>query len=489
MELIRTKISRESSLAEVPDCPYEYAIQKGRKVTPQQKEILQASVQPPYSTIVRSAHTVGKTFLAAMFLDWFYDRFNPSVALTTAPNKTSVEDLLFKELRALKANDPGWYPKAPRIQSSPNHFIHGLTASTGEAFQGRHDSRLAIVFDEAAGIDAMFWNRAETMAERGRPGHFFLAFFNPYDTSCPAFFQEQRGVHTVKVLSALDHPNVVTGQDIIPGAISRATVLQRIHEECRKLREEDEKPSSAFCFEGQWYVPENPLFEVAILGRWPSTAINSVWSERAIEFLLTAIKIDPLWTVQIGCDPARFGNDRTAICVRKGQAIVHLEWYNGLDTEKTATRLKELCVQYAQPGQPAKTIPVLIDGGGIGGGVVDQRGKATDRFNFVEINSGMSSRYEADFRNLRSELWFSSKDLADVGQLSIASLPADTKALLLNELRMPVYILDSFQRRVVESKDQTKIRLKRSPDLADAFNLACLLPVGTGWNEQVQPWR
>jgi hypothetical protein len=44
----------------------------------------------------------------------------------------------------------------------------------------------------------------------------------------------------------------------------------------------------------------------------------------------------------------------------------------------------------------------------------------------------------------------------------------------------PRYKLDSEGRRVVEPKEKTKERIKRSPDDADGFNLAYAPPPSTG---------
>lgn len=468
-----------------PNCPVEYAKRRGLNLTSQQEQILYALNKPPYSVLVRAAHSVGKTFVAAVATAWFYDRFNPGICLATAPVHYQVKDLLFRELRRVKSDDPNWLPKATRLESSPDHFIHGMTASKGDAFQGRHMSQMMIVFDEAAGVDVTYWDRAKTMVEPGRPGHFFLAIYNPYDISCPAYIEEQRSIHTVLEMSALEHPNVQSGKEIIPGAVTRSTVAQRVHEECRRVEAGEDMPPNVFQWEGHYWIPESPLFEVQVLGRWPSRSVASVWSDRALVNLQRAIQTDPEWLVQIGCDPARFGDDRTAICIRKGMCVIHMEFHRGWSLTMTAERLKELCVQYAQKGQTATQIPVLIDAAGLGAGLVDMRGAGSTRFNFVEINSSLKSRWEGDYNNLRSELWFNASELADSEQISICHLPDDIRQSLMLELRQPIFTLDSLQRRMVEAKAMTKRRLKSSPDLADAFNLACLIRSQDSFTEQI----
>src|SRR5262249_26097178 len=45
--------------------------------TPDQQEILRHLLIPPCKVIVPSAHDVGKTFIAAAALNWWYDSFDP----------------------------------------------------------------------------------------------------------------------------------------------------------------------------------------------------------------------------------------------------------------------------------------------------------------------------------------------------------------------------------------------------------------------------
>jgi hypothetical protein len=435
--------------------------------------------------MVRAAHSVGKTWTAALIASWFHDTYDPGLCLTTAPTIVSVRDLLFRELRKMRPADPNWAPKDTRLEHHVDHWVHGLTASKPDAFQGRHADKQLIVFDEASGVDAPFWERTFTMINIGRPGHYFFSIYNPYDPSCYAYKEEQSGRHTVIEMSALDHPNVVTGDDIVPGAISRGEVFSRISAECRLLEPEEERTSAAFDFNGNVYVPESPLFEIQVLGRWPSRAMSSVWSDLALTRVQEHVEVDPKWLTQIGCDPARFGDDRTAICVRKGRAVVHLESHRGWPLQQTATRLKELAQEWHAPGQKATEVPVLIDAAGLGAGLVEMAGTGPFRHLFVEINSALRSRWETEWPNLRSELWFSSAALAEDGQITMAPLPDDLRQQLMAELRQPVFTLDAIQRRVVEAKQSTKRRLRASPDLADAFNLACMLRGAGGWVERV----
>lgn len=471
----RTRAELAALNTTLPTDPVKYAAAKGLRITAQQAAILRALTQPPYSVLVRAAHAVGKTFIASLAASWFYDTRNPGIVLTTAPTHIQVADLLFKELRNVRRGDPHFLPKATRLEENPNHFIHGLTANKADAFQGRHGTALMIVFDEAAGVDKVFWERARTMLSHG-PNYCFLGIYNPYDVSSPAYAEESSGRHTVLEMSALDHPNVTERRLVVPGAVIYEQVTERLTTECKRLRDDEPHPWNAFTFEGQTYLPEDPLFEIQVLGRWPTRAINSVWGDSALALLLQPMEVQPNWLAAIGCDVARFGDDRTVMVVRRGRAITHLEAHRGWTITQTAQRLKELAAEQGTAHQPARAIPIYIDEGGLGAGVVDCAGIGTERFHFVGVNSSTTSNWPGDFPNLRSELWFLAAELARDGNLSMQALPLATQQQLVAELKAPVFVVDSMNRRVVEAKTQTKRRLGKSPDLADAFNLACYLP-------------
>jgi hypothetical protein len=174
----------------------------------------------------------------------------------------------------------------------------------------------------------------------------------------------------------------------------------------------------------------------------------------------------------IGCDVARFGDDFTSIVVRRGPCVLHHETHNGWSTDQTAGRLKQLAQMYqpgsAGPGWDARSTVIHLDDDGVGGGVTDQ----ADGYRFVPV-SGASRPVEANgYPNRRSELWFGTAERATGGRLDLSRLSPESKTLLRRQLMAPTWKLDSQGRRVVEPKEDTKRRIGRSPDDADALNLA-----------------
>jgi hypothetical protein len=434
-------------------------------------EIFNAVANGERKILVRSAHNQGKTYLCAVIASWFHDHFIPSEVLISAPVAQQIRDGVFKELRRIRIGDPNWMPKANRLEKSASHYIQGLTAQKADAFQGRHSAGgLCILFDEASGIEPTFWERAESMLSASKENCLWFCIFNPYDASSPAYFAENNPDWKVFHLSALDHPNVAYKQDFIAGAINYEYVANRIKKECRSPQNGEENEPGYFEFEGRGYMVEDPLFDVQVLGRYPTKAINSVWGALALKQILDPILFNTNWILQIGADPARFGDDRSCLVVRQGSCILDAKEFRGISTKEFAEKIKEFCAKYENPQQSQFKIPVLIDEGGVGGGVVDNKG---DHMFYGVNSSGEAPRWR-EFPNMRSALWFEAAELAIDGKVSISNLPLHMKEKLIEELRTPIYIVDTIGRRVVESKDMMKRRLKHSPDIADAFNLALM---------------
>lgn len=441
-----------------------------------QQEIARALLRPPYKVLVKASHKVGKTHLAGGLVNWWYDSFRPGVTITTAPSERQVRDLLWKEVRVQRRGRGGFAgPKAPRLESAPNHFAHGFVSKDGDSFQGMHSPHSFFIFDEAVGVNPIMWETAESMFNG--EGHAWLAIFNPTDTSSQAYAEEQTGDWTVITLSSIDHPNIAAELAGLPPPFPSAIRLKRLDTLLRKwCRPVAGKPLST---DVEWppqsgeYLRPGPVAEARLLGRWPSQATNNVWSDAAWTAAETAIIREPDEPIQIGCDVARFGDDFTAIHVRRGSVSLHHESVNGWSTVETAGRLKELAGIYGRrANQEPTAVLVAIDDDGVGGGVTDNKGE----YNFQPVSGAETPNDADDYPNRRSELWFVVAERALDGRLSLARLDADSRREMRRQAMAPTWKLDAQGRRVVEPKDKTKERIKRSPDDIDAMNLAYSTP-------------
>lgn len=437
-----------------------------------QQEIAEALLTPPYRVLVKACQNVGKTHLGGGLVNWWFDSFDPGLALTTAPTDRQVQDLLWKEVRGQRGQRGGFPgPRMSRLESAPDHFAHGFTARDGDAFQGHHAEHILIVFDEAIGVAPIFWEAAESMF--AGEGHAWLAIFNPTDTSSQAYLEELTGGWHVISLSALEHPNIVAELQGLPAPYPSAIRLARLTEQIKSWCTPVSGPPKKTDI--QWppgsgnFLRPGAIAEARLLGRWPSQATNGVWSDGAWSEAEALILPDTEDPIEIGCDVARFGDDFTSIHVRQGPNSLHHESANGWGTDETAGRLKVLCNQWGEKThQLPQQILCKIDDDGVGGGVVDQAGG----YNFSGLSAANRAIDPEGYPNRRSELWFATAERAAEGNLSLARLPAEIRRELRRQAMAPTWKIDSQGRRVVESKDDTKKRIKRSPDDMDSVNLA-----------------
>lgn len=467
--------TNQNSPTQVPNDIEQYALSKGIRLSPDQIRILKA-VLTNKPVIVNAAHSVGKSLLAAVLCCWFFETKPNSIGMITAPTNRQITEILFKEMRRVFPTGP-FAPKANSLFKQSDWWVNGYATNSGDSWQGKHSpGGILIVLDEAAGVDKVFWERSHSMFESGKQNHFMLCIGNPYTRSSPMFMEAETGKYHVMNMSALTHPNVVHKKEIIPGAITYDTVIQRIKNECRPAFEQDMHRS--FEFENTHYVSENPLFDVQILGQYPQQADYSLWTEQDLFNLQLPLSDDPTYKVTIGCDVARYGSANTVFAVRRGPNLIHLEKQRGYSIVQTANRLKELCNIYQTKGFNPCQVPVNIDGTGIGSGVVDLKGTGSTTYNFIEVHNSHkpNEKMENYVPNKRCELWISFRDLARKKQVSISMVDRKLQLELLKELRLPEFSIDTKGRTVLESKDKIMERLGASPDLADAVGLCFMLP-------------
>lgn len=168
----------------------------------------------------------------------------------------------------------------------------------------------------------------------------------------------------------------------------------------------------------------------------------------------------------IGLDIARFGDDRTVFCFRKGRMCYRFETYEHLSNVEVANLATNFISEY----QPRR---IFMDVGGQGAGVFDI---LKDR-GFGEIIRAIYFGEKAlkceRYFNRRAEMWDKlAQWLNDNPQ---PQLPEDEE--LFNELISVGKKFDSKGRLQLESKDEIKKRLGKSPDKADALALTFAEPV------------
>ena len=111
---------------------------------------------------------------------------------------------------------------------------------------------------------------------------------------------------------------------------------------------------------------------------------------------------------------------------------------------------------------------VFVDGGGVGGGVVDRLKMLGYRV--IEVQSGEKANDEEQYINKRVEMWGHLREWLVHGCI-------DNDEALTDDLTSPEYAVDLKGRLKLESKDSLKKRGLPSPDDADALALTFAEPV------------
>ena len=179
----------------------------------------------------------------------------------------------------------------------------------------------------------------------------------------------------------------------------------------------------------------------------------------------------------VGVDPARFGDDGSAMARRRGRKIPKVERRHKLDTMQTAG----WCKQVLDTEHPAR---MFIDVGGIGAGVYDRLIEMGYGDIVKAVNFGGSPleppRIDENGKevgggplNRRAEMWIASNDwLQDPAGVSIPDLDS-----LQADACGPRYSYDSNTRLRLEKKEDMRRRGVPSPDEWDAVALTFAEPV------------
>ncbi len=174
--------------------------------------------------------------------------------------------------------------------------------------------------------------------------------------------------------------------------------------------------------------------------------MNASWS------VLRATTI-PAWP--LGVDLARFGDDASALAVWLGPELLEIHSRRGLDTMEAAAWV-------AAEMNRQKPSVVRVDEIGLGAGVVD-RLHQLGHVNVEGVNVGSRPMRPDLFLNVRAEIFWLLKEALERGEVS---LPDDER--LIAELSAIRYQYRANGRIQLEAKAETKKRVGRSPDLADA---------------------
>jgi phage terminase large subunit len=408
---------------------------------------------------VKSGHGVGKSALLAwIILWWLLTRF-PSKVACTAPTSHQLDDVLWGEIAK-------WYRMLPdglRVLltvTSDKVFLNAApqesyaVARTArkekpEAFQGFHSSNMLFIVDEASGVDPIIFEVGE--GAMSTAGAKTLLTGNPTRTS--GYFYD--------VFNKMKKWWVTSTVSCSESSQSTDIYVQQMAD--------------------KWGTESN-VYAVRVLGEFPKDDDDAVIPRALLHSAVDRdIIIHPSEPVIWGLDVARFGSDKTALCIRKGRSMPNpIETWQGKDTMQVAGIIKGKYDKVLR-FDTERPIAIMVDSIGIGAGVVDRLREMG--LPVRGVNVAESASVDTLYARLRDELWFRAKDYFEGKDVTMC---ADDD--LIEELASVKFAYTSLGKLKAESKDEMKKRGLPSPDLADAFCLTLAhnnMPGNNTWNSKL----
>lgn len=319
----------------------------GAKPDVNQKAILNSLAKYPM-TSVRSGHGIGKSAVEAWAVIWFIcTRPYPKIPCT-APTQHQLYDILWAEISKWLRSNPAlqreitWTQERVYMNGAKEEwFAVARTANTPDALQGFHSESMLFIIDEASGVDDEVFE--PVLGALSTEGARLLMCGNP--TQLTGFFYDSH------------HKNRTQYHTIHVDDRDSPRVSKEYIERIRTM-----------------YGEDSDVFRVRVAGDFPKQEKDVFIPLSVIEKSMATDWQEPTEqpTVHIGCDVARFGDDKTIIGYKVNEKVFFHQKIRGQDTVRTAHEIALLGCSLVDKYHLETAIPVKIDDGGVGGGVTDR---------------------------------------------------------------------------------------------------------------------
>lgn len=300
---------------------------------------------------VASGHGVGKSALVSIIILWAFMTLPDTRGVVTANTETQLKTKTWAELG--KWFNLCWFAK--------DHFKLTATAllsrdesrertwridqvpwseKNTEAFAGMHNQgkRILLVMDESSAIADKIWEVAEGALTDDDTQIIWIAFGNPTR-------------------------NVGRFKECFPGGV---------HAKHWKTRQVDSRTVS-FTNKARFqkwidtYGDDSDFVRIRVKGEFPRQGLMEFFAAEDIDAAMTReVTVSLTDPLALGVDVARYGANNSVIFPRKGRDArsIPREVFNGLNTVALAEKVFETRALLHADG-------IMVDGGGVGGGVVD----------------------------------------------------------------------------------------------------------------------
>lgn len=397
-----------------------------------------------------SGHGVGKSALVAWIILWSISTMSDTRGVITANTENQLKTKTWAELakwyRLCLAKELFEFSATKICSRDPEHAdtwridMVPWSERNTEAFAGLHNQgrRILVVYDEASAIPDVIHETTEGALTDANTQIIWCKFGNPtrnVGKFCEAF-----------------------------GALSHRWRTFRVDSRDVRFSNKDQI--------NRWiedYGLDSDFVRVRVLGQFPRvSSCQFIPTDIVQEARKREVRINRFDAVVLGVDVARFGDDASRIVARCGRDARNFSAIElrGVDTMTLASRVAD---EYRRISANA----VFVDGGGVGGGVVDRLRQLRVPVFDVQFG-GKPDRIGLDFScaNKRAEMYAFMREWLKTGAI-------EDIQRLEDELCATEYALNARDAIQLERKEELKRRLPEigSPDWADALALTFAYPV------------
>jgi hypothetical protein len=411
----------------------------------------------PLQIAVTSGHGIGKTALIAWISDWAMSTCDDCRVIVTANTESQLATKTWPEVSKwfdLSINSHWWTRTATRIQVKQKGHVdtwrldrETWSENNTEAFQGLHNQgkRIVVIYDEASSIPDKIWEVTEGALTDESTEIIWIVFGNP--TQNTGRFRECFGKFKHRWIRRQIDSRTVEGTN-------KALLAKWVSD----------------------WGEDSDFVRIRVRGEFPRAGssqfiggdVVDAARKRDVGNQAGAYKI-------LSADVARFGNNQTVIGWRQGLRAKITDKMRGKDTIEVG---KQVIMRIILE-RPRSCV---IDGDGIGGGVVDyvrtylpaawhaagllcqvQKDgtiKLPEWWRLEEFHGGMPAGDQFMYFNKRAEVWGKMRDWLLTGEI-----PDDAE--LADELTGPEYFHSNKNQIQLEKKDDMESRGLSSPDNGD----------------------
>jgi hypothetical protein len=404
---------------------------------------------------VASGHGIGKSALVAWIILWAVVTMEDARGVVTANTEVQLRTKTWAELakwRSLMRGADDFPITATAIASRSRPLTWRIDAiawseEKPESFAGLHNAgkRVVLIFDEASTIADIIWQTAQGALTDVATELIWLVFGNP--TRNTGRFRECFGRFRHRWITR---------------QIDSRTAKKTNKAEIAKLVED--------------YGEDHDIVRVRVRGIFPRSGSMQFIGSDLVEGCMA--RLDPQVTIYdpcvMGVDVARsLDGDETVLFIRRGRdarSIPRVRMRTN-DTMLIAARIVEEVQLHAVDA-------VFVDGGGVGGGVIDRLRQLRQPVIEIAFGSQPTGSVSAGddgtwYFNRRAEMWGAMREWLKGGYLpKDAELEAELTGLMYGHR-----LRDARDAILLESKKDMKKRGLSSPDSADALCLTFAHPV------------